>query len=153
AIAGNFDSSRQTISKHIQILTECGLLDQRQDGREIYYHLNAKQMKTVAEFIEPFRNMWDDRLNQLETIIKNYPTKQKTPMEQKTKVTADDNRQELFITREFDLPVELLFRAHTEPDLIEQWMGTKVLTLDNRPHGSFRFQTIHQGNVAFQASG
>src|ERR1700712_5052676 len=72
AIAENFDSSRQTISKHIQILTECKLLEQKQNGREIYYHINAKKMKAVADFIEPFRKIWDDRFNKLETIMKKY---------------------------------------------------------------------------------
>lgn len=72
AIAENFDSSRQTISRHIQILTECELLEQEQNGREIYYHLNPKKMKDIAEFIEPFRNMWDDRFNKLETVMKKY---------------------------------------------------------------------------------
>jgi DNA-binding transcriptional ArsR family regulator len=72
AIAENFNSSRQTISKHIQILTECELLKQEQNGREIYYHLNAKKIKEIAEFIEPFRKMWDDRFNKLETIMKKY---------------------------------------------------------------------------------
>lgn len=72
AIAEQFDSSRQTISKHIQILTECELLKQTQNGREIYYHLNASKMKEVADFIEPFRRMWDARFNKLETIMKKY---------------------------------------------------------------------------------
>ncbi len=72
AIAGNFKSSRQTISKHIQILTECQLLKQEQSGREIYYHINAKKMKEVADFIEPFRTMWDNRFNKLEIIMKKY---------------------------------------------------------------------------------
>jgi DNA-binding transcriptional ArsR family regulator len=76
AIADNFKSSRQTISKHIQILTECELLEQEQSGREIYYLINAKKMKEVAEFIEPFRKMWDERFNKLEAIMKKYkPTK------------------------------------------------------------------------------
>ncbi|HET9431144.1 MAG TPA: metalloregulator ArsR/SmtB family transcription factor [Chitinophagaceae bacterium] len=75
AIAENFDSSRQTISRHIQILTECELLGQEQNGREIYYHLNPKKMKEIAEFIEPFRKMWDDRFNKLETLMKNYRSK------------------------------------------------------------------------------
>src|SRR5882757_481756 len=74
AIADNFKSSRQTISKHIQILTECDLLEQEQNGREIYYLINAKKMKEVADFIEPFRKMWDDRFNTLETIMKKYST-------------------------------------------------------------------------------
>jgi DNA-binding transcriptional ArsR family regulator len=75
AIADNFDSSRQTISKHIQILTECELLTQEQNGREIYYLINAKQMKDVADFIEPFRKMWDDRFNKLESVMKKYKSK------------------------------------------------------------------------------
>jgi DNA-binding transcriptional ArsR family regulator len=75
AIADNFKSSRQTISKHIQILTECELVKQEQSGREIYYQINAKKMKEVAEFIEPFRRMWDDRFNKLENIMKKYKSK------------------------------------------------------------------------------
>jgi DNA-binding transcriptional ArsR family regulator len=76
AIASNFDSARPTISKHLQILTECELLEQEQNGREVYYHINAKKMKEVADFIEPFRNMWDDRFNKLEAIMKNYKPKE-----------------------------------------------------------------------------
>ena len=70
AIAGNFNSSRQTISKHIQILTECQLLTQQQAGREILYYFNPAKMKEVAEWLEPFRTMWDERFNKLETIMK-----------------------------------------------------------------------------------
>ena len=76
AIASNFDTARPTVSKHLQILTECELLDQKQNGREIYYYINAKSMKQVADFIEPFRKMWDDRFNLLETIMKNYTIKE-----------------------------------------------------------------------------
>lgn len=72
AIAANFDSARPTISKHLQILTECELLQQEQSGREMYYHLNAKNMKEIADFIEPFRKMWDDRFNKLESVMKKY---------------------------------------------------------------------------------
>jgi DNA-binding transcriptional ArsR family regulator len=75
AIAENFNSSRQTISKHIQILTECELLKQEQNGREIYYYLNPKKMKEIADFIEPFRKMWDDRFNKLEAIMKTHKSK------------------------------------------------------------------------------
>ncbi|SDE70430.1 transcriptional regulator, ArsR family [Mucilaginibacter pineti] len=75
AIATNFDTARPTISKHLQILTECELLAQQQNGREIHYHINAKKMKEVADFIEPFRQMWDDRFNKLEAVMKNYQTK------------------------------------------------------------------------------
>ena len=75
AIASNFDSARPTISKHLQILTECQLLKWEQNGREIYYHFNPKKMKEVADFIEPFRKMWDDRFNKLESIMKSYKPK------------------------------------------------------------------------------
>lgn len=75
AIASNFDSARPTISKHLQILTACELLKQEQSGREVYYHINAGNMKEVADFIEPFRKMWDDRFNKLESIMKNYQPK------------------------------------------------------------------------------
>ena len=75
AIAEKFDAARQTISKHIQILTECELLRQEQSGREIYYHLNPKKMKEISDFIEPFRKMWDDRFNKLEAIMKKHKSK------------------------------------------------------------------------------
>jgi uncharacterized protein YndB with AHSA1/START domain len=75
-------------------------------------------------------------------------------MEQKTKIDAQEGRQELVITREFDLPVELLFKAHAEPDIIEQWMGTKVLKFEGKKHGSYQFQTADpHGKVLFQANG
>src|SRR3954470_5175744 len=74
AIAANFDTARPTVSKHLQILTECELLKQEQNGREIYYHINAKKMKEVADFIEPFRKLWDDRFNKLESVMKKYKT-------------------------------------------------------------------------------
>lgn len=72
AIAANFDTARPTVSKHLQILTECELLEQQQNGREIYYHLNALKMKEISDFLEPFRQLWDDRFNKLEAIMKNY---------------------------------------------------------------------------------
>jgi uncharacterized protein YndB with AHSA1/START domain len=75
-------------------------------------------------------------------------------MELKTKITAEDGKQDLLITREFDLPVELLFKAYAEPEIVEQWMGTKVLKLENQNHGSYRFETSDpKGNVVFKANG
>lgn len=72
AIAANFDTARPTVSRHLAILTECALLKPEQMGREIYYHLNPHEMKVVADFIEPFRKMWDDRFNKLENLMKKY---------------------------------------------------------------------------------
>ncbi|PPL01367.1 SRPBCC domain-containing protein [Parapedobacter indicus] len=75
-------------------------------------------------------------------------------MERKTKIHAEEGKQELLITREFDLPVALLFKAYVVPEIVEQWMGTKVLKLENRKHGSWRFETSDaQGNVVFQSNG
>ncbi|RFM26434.1 ArsR/SmtB family transcription factor [Deminuibacter soli] len=72
AIAANFDTARPTVSKHLQILTECELLKQEQNGREIYYQLNPQKMKEIADFLEPFRQLWDARFNKLESIMKKY---------------------------------------------------------------------------------
>lgn len=70
AIAANFATARPTVSKHLQILTECGLLGQEQRGREIYYQINARGLGEVADFIEPFRQKWDQRFDRLEAVVK-----------------------------------------------------------------------------------
>lgn len=75
AIAANFDTARPTVSKHLQILTECQLLEQEQNGRAIYYHLNPQKIREIADFIEPFRKLWDDRFNKLEAVMKKYKAK------------------------------------------------------------------------------
>lgn len=75
AIAANFDSARPTISKHLQILSECELVTQEKVGREIYYHFNPVKMKEVADFIEPFRALWEARFDKLEAVMKQYKKK------------------------------------------------------------------------------
>jgi len=75
-------------------------------------------------------------------------------MELKTKIDAKDGQQDLVITREFELPVELLFKAYVDPEIIEQWMGTKVLKLESKKHGNYYIETSDgKGNVAFRANG
>jgi uncharacterized protein YndB with AHSA1/START domain len=80
-------------------------------------------------------------------------------MELKTKIHAEEGKQELVITREFDLPVELLFRAHAEPDILEQWMSNpfataKVLKFEAKKHGSYQLEsTDAQGKVVFRSNG
>jgi len=75
-------------------------------------------------------------------------------MERKTKIDAEDGGQDLLITREFDLPVELLFKAYAEAEIVEQWMGTKVVKLESKKHGSYQFETANaQGQVVFRANG
>ena len=75
ALAEHFDTSRQAVSKHVKILTECQLVKQEQSGREIYYHFNPKKMKEVADWIEPFRKMWEDRFDKLDEVLHNLKTK------------------------------------------------------------------------------
>ncbi|AWK06047.1 ATPase [Flavobacterium crocinum] len=75
-------------------------------------------------------------------------------MEKKTKINAEDNRHDLTITREFDLPVELLFKAYEEPEIVAQWMGTKVIKLESKKYGAWEFETSDpNGNVVFKANG
>ncbi len=75
-------------------------------------------------------------------------------MELKTKVNAEDGQHDLFITREFNLPLDLLFKAYTEPELVEQWMGTKVLKLESKKHGCYLFETSDpKGNIVLRMNG
>lgn len=74
-------------------------------------------------------------------------------MELKTKIHAEKDKQELIITREFDLPLALLFKAYEDPDIVAQWMSTKVVQLENRQHGSWRYETSYEGQVVFAANG
>jgi len=75
-------------------------------------------------------------------------------MELKTKISAKVGQQDLVITREFDLPLELLFKAYTEPEIVAQWMSTKVLKLENKKYGGYEFETSDpHGNVVFKANG
>ncbi len=71
ALAEYFNTSRQAVSKHIKILAECHIVKQEQAGREIYYHFNAKKMKEVDTWLEQFRDMWDDKFNQLDNLLNN----------------------------------------------------------------------------------
>ena len=75
ALAEHFDSSRQAVSKHIKILTECELVKQEQSGREIHYHLNVKKMKEVGDWLAPFQKMWEKRFNQLDGVLNKLKSK------------------------------------------------------------------------------
>ena len=77
AIAENFNSSRQSISKHLRILTECDLVKQEQQGREIYYSLEIKKMKEIDKWLEQFRKIWEDRFNQLDEVLSTMKKQKK----------------------------------------------------------------------------
>lgn len=75
-------------------------------------------------------------------------------MELKTIIHAEEGKQDLTITRTFELPIDLLFKAYTEVELLEQWMGTKVIKLENKPHGGYQFETSDaKGNVVVKMNG
>ncbi|MBA3705190.1 MAG: winged helix-turn-helix transcriptional regulator [Bacteroidetes bacterium] len=76
AVAEHFDSSRQAVSKHIKILTECQLLEQQQNGREIYYHFNPKKMKEIDKWLSPFRQIWESRFNNLDKVLNQIKLKE-----------------------------------------------------------------------------
>ena len=75
ALAEEFTSSRQAVSKHIRILVECELVKQEQSGREIYYHINAKKLKSVDHWLKPFRTIWEGKFDQLDAVLKNLKNK------------------------------------------------------------------------------
>jgi DNA-binding transcriptional ArsR family regulator len=71
ALAEHFDTSRQAVSKHLQILTECEAIDQQRTGREIFYYFNPTKMKEIDQWLDPFRKLWADRFDQLDKILKD----------------------------------------------------------------------------------
>src|SRR5688572_12672116 len=75
ALSEHFDTTRQAVSKHLKFLTECEVIKQEQSGREIYYHLNPKKMKVIADFIEPFRQTWEAKFSKLDNILTNMKKK------------------------------------------------------------------------------
>ncbi len=77
ALAEHFDSTRQAVSKHIKILNECELLEQRKSGREIYYQLKVDKMKEIDQWLEQFRKQWENRFSQLDQVLLNLQNKEK----------------------------------------------------------------------------
>lgn len=76
ALAEHFNTSRQAVSKHIQILSECEVVTQKQERREIYYHLELEKMKKIDLWLERFRKLWDDRFNQLDMVLTNLKSEE-----------------------------------------------------------------------------
>jgi DNA-binding transcriptional ArsR family regulator len=77
AIAENFNTTRQSVSKHLRILTECELVKQEQQGREIYYSLEIQKMKEMDNWLNQFRKIWETRYHQLDTVLSNIQKKKK----------------------------------------------------------------------------
>lgn len=77
ALAEHFETTRQAVSKHLRILTECQLVKQEQSGREIYYQLNANKMKEIDKWLEQFRKIWENRFNELDNVLTNLKKNKK----------------------------------------------------------------------------
>jgi DNA-binding transcriptional ArsR family regulator len=77
AIAEHFSTSRQAVSKHLRILTECKLVKQELSGREIYYQLNADKMKEIDKWLAQFRKLWENRFNELDKVLSNIKRNKK----------------------------------------------------------------------------
>ena len=77
ALAEHFNTSRQAVSKHIKILTECRLVKQEQSGREIFYHFNPKKMKKISDWLETFTKIWENRFDKLDKVLNQLKSKQK----------------------------------------------------------------------------
>lgn len=75
AIAEHFDTTRQAVSKHLRILTECELVTQKQEGREIYYQLEVNKMKEIDKWLDQYRKIWETRFNQLDEVLSNLKDK------------------------------------------------------------------------------
>ncbi|MFN2438360.1 MAG: ArsR/SmtB family transcription factor [Chitinophagaceae bacterium] len=74
-LADNFESTRQAVSKHLKILSECGLIKHEYTGREIYYHFNPKKLKEVDKWLQPFRALWESRFSELDNVLTNLKNK------------------------------------------------------------------------------
>ena len=77
ALAEHFETSRQAVSKHIKILTECELVSQKQSGREIYYHLNLTKMQEIDQWLTQYRNLWEKRFDALDNVLSNLKNNKK----------------------------------------------------------------------------
>lgn len=115
AIANNFDGARSTISKHIQILTECGLLEAKQQGREIYYQIKMDQMKDVDLWLSELRKVWDNRFDRLDLYLEKL---------QENKLHHMENQEEAFIiSHSFQADIKTVYEMWINPKYFSLWLG------------------------------
>ena len=125
AIAEHFDSSRQAVSKHLRILTECQLVKQEQQGREIYYQLDIKKMKEIDKWLEQFRKIWEERFSQLDKVLSIIKSKKKMKNNLPFDFTVDKTTNTVFVNRAFAADLALVWEAFTKQEILDQWWAPK----------------------------
>lgn len=121
ALAEKFDMSRQAVSKHIKVLQECELIKPEQSGREIYYHFNPKRMQEIDNWLAQFRKIWETQFNQLDKVLSTIKKQRKMKNNLLFDFTADKTAKTVFITREFDAELSLVWDAFTKQEILDQW--------------------------------
>ena len=145
AIAENFNTTRQAVSKHLRILTECELVKQESQGREIYYSLEIEKMKEIDQWLEQYRKIWEGRFTPIgRTIIKHKKTK-KMSTNSELDFTVDKAAKTVTIKREFDADLSLVWDAFTKAELLDQWLPPKPMTAKTK------YQDFKVGGKRFYA--
>lgn len=140
AIADRFAVSRPAISKHIKLLTECGLIQIRQQGRERFCEARTEKLQEVAQWVAQYQALWDEKKDQLENYLEKLQSNN-TILNQ-----MNQNNEFAFVsTYELNAPRELVFQVWTQAEHIAGWFGPKgmtlrVISLDLRPGGMFHYE-------------
>lgn len=145
AICNNFDVTPPAISQHLKVLREAKLVQMEKRGQQHIYQIKPDAMRELEKWVKRMTKMWDERFDALDRLL--LKEKKKYGKKNQTKITAEPGKQELFITREFDAPRELVFKAYTDPELYVQWLGPGDLTMtlekfEPKTGGSWRY--IHR---------
>src|ERR1700681_3689497 len=119
AIAENFNTTRQAVSKHLRILTECELVKQQQQGREIYYSLEIEKMKEIDKWLNQFRKIWETRFNQLDKVLSTIKN------DLLFDFIIDKTTKTVFVNREFAADLSLVWDAFTKQEILDQWWAPK----------------------------
>ncbi len=147
-IHGHFQVSPQAISQHLKILREANMVHVEKQAQQRIYRLNAEAIKILNDWTEMMRQLWNRRLDTMEAVLKEELKEQKKKG-RGFRMNQESKKQELVITRVFDLPVELVWKAWTDPELVMKWWGPEHYTspsckIDLREGGKYLFCMRHQ---------
>ena len=145
-LAAPFSVSQPAISRHLKVLENAGLISRTRRATARLSHLEAEPLREVTTWLARYQRFWDESHERLDDLLAalqarqddeprprpRRPQRRETTMS-KTQITAEPGIPQIIITREFDAPRDLVFRAHIEPELLAQWLGPRDLTHDHRP--------------------